>query len=324
LLRAVTANEAEDVEKMREGLLEARFGNSTKPTPRQAPAQELSGPPDILPNLGAGGSNAQAANVATMIAQDRTHTSQAQRIRHFVLKHHIEPARNAGRDEVRIRAGDVHRQMRLTNGMPAVCSALGSRKFLELADVALVDREGPANGSNVYFRFTLRSRSTSATIHRKPITPLPERQSSSEAVDLDLTDAIALVSCVKRKLPHAAQARDLYTSAFFRKARDLVEASGAPWFVLSAKYGLIRPDQVIEPYDFTLNTAGTAERRAWATSVLAELLSAIGNRKRVVFLAGERYREFLIEPLRQRGFTIEVPMDHLTRGEQLAWLSEHE
>ena len=37
-----------------------------------------------------------------------------------------------------------------------------------------------------------------------------------------------------------------------------------------------------------------------------------------------RYREFLIEPLQRRGIEVVVPMAHLTRGEQLGWLSENE
>ena len=40
--------------------------------------------------------------------------------------------------------------------------------------------------------------------------------------------------------------------------------------------------------------------------------------------AGARYREFLIEPLERLGITVFAPMAHLTRGEQLGWLTELE
>jgi hypothetical protein len=39
--------------------------------------------------------------------------------------------------------------------------------------------------------------------------------------------------------------------------------------------------------------------------------------------AGERYREFLIEPLQQRGLEVEIPMEGLRQGEQLEWLARH-
>ena len=74
--------------------------------------------------------------------------SQANRIREFVRDHYIAPARAAGRTEITIRAGDVHQEMSLTNAMPAVCSAIGSRKFDRFAGVmrtALIGPIGPAD-----------------------------------------------------------------------------------------------------------------------------------------------------------------------------------
>ena len=85
--------------------------------------------------------------------------------------------------------------------------------------------------------------------------------------------------------------------------------------------GLWRP--MSSPYDYTLNTLGVAERRDWATDILDKLLPEMASERRVVMFAGYRYREFLVEPLRQRGIEVEVPMANLTRGKQLAWLSEH-
>lgn len=132
------------------------------------------------------------------------------------------------------------------------------------------------------------------------------------------------MSCVKSKLGHPAPARELYTSAWFHLARDIVEASGARWFVLSSRYGLVAPTVEIAPYDYTLNSLGVSERQAWAAEVLNELLPHLTNEKRVVMFASDRYREFLIEPLKRHGITVEVPMAHLRRGEQLSWLSDHQ
>jgi hypothetical protein len=43
---------------------------------------------------------------------------------------------------------------------------------------------------------------------------------------------------------------------------------------------------------------------------------------RIVVLAGIRYREFLMDYLRQRARTVEVPMEGLRIGKQLHFLSE--
>jgi hypothetical protein len=197
--------------------------------------------------------------------------------------------------------------MGLSNAMPAVCSAIGSNKFSEFARVSLHHQTGPANGANVYFTFDLSPRPTSDRRIVPRREPVLRAKTTPTETDLDLSDAIVLVSCVKGKLPHSAPARELYTSAWFQKARRIVEASGSPWFVLSSLYGLVAPKTKIAPYDYTLKDLGVTERRAWATKVLDKLLPEIAGQQRVVMFAGHRYREFLIGPLRRHGKTV-VPI----------------
>ena len=132
--------------------------------------------------------------------------------------------------------------------------------------------------------------------------------------------SLYLVSCVGKKLSVPAPAAYLYTSAWFRKARSYVDNSGRPWFILSAKYGLLHPDRVVEPYDVTLNSLPVADRREWARNVLADLGSHLAGVDTVVFLAGKRYRQFLEGSLAAKGVTVSVPMEGLRIGEQLSWL----
>jgi hypothetical protein len=134
---------------------------------------------------------------------------------------------------------------------------------------------------------------------------------------------VYLVSCVSRKREQACDARDLYISDLFCKARRFAEASGCPWFILSAEYGLVAPGQVIAPYERTLNTMPAADRRAWGELVAAQLAEVVPELSRVVFLAGERYREFLARHLTNRGVEVSVPMEGLRIGEQLSWLRQH-
>jgi uncharacterized protein DUF6884 len=69
--------------------------------------------------------------------------------------------------------------------------------------------------------------------------------------------------------------------------------NGGEWFVLSAKYGLIRPTQVIEPYNETLLTMGKESRLTWGTWVFNQLWwsEKAGAERDIVILAGEAYRE---------------------------------
>lgn len=134
---------------------------------------------------------------------------------------------------------------------------------------------------------------------------------------------VYLVSCVSQKREQACEARDLYVSDLFRKARRYAESSGCPWFILSAEHGLVAPRQVIAPYERTLNTMVVADRRAWAERVAVQLAEAVPDLSQVVFLAGERYREFLARHLAGRSVVVSVPMEGLRIGEQLSWLGQH-
>ena len=103
---------------------------------------------------------------------------------------------------------------------------------------------------------------------------------------------IHLVACARQKRASGAMAADLYTSDLFAKARAYVEAVGGPWFILSARHGLLHPLQWVEPYDTTLADLSIAERRAWGARVAAQLDAAIGRTDgAIVLLAGRLYRQ---------------------------------
>ncbi|MGH7878403.1 MAG: DUF6884 domain-containing protein [Candidatus Binataceae bacterium] len=134
--------------------------------------------------------------------------------------------------------------------------------------------------------------------------------------------AVFLVSCVSEKHARPMPARELYCSPWFQKARAFVERQAGEWLILSAKYGLVEPDQVIEPYNETLNEKTIEERREWSKKVVQELRPHCPAGTSVAFLAGEKYREFLAPTLSELGCRVEVPMEGLGIGEQLRWLSE--
>ena len=135
-------------------------------------------------------------------------------------------------------------------------------------------------------------------------------------------ETIYLISCVSKKRSTPVRARDLYTSDWFLKARDYVESTGSPWFILSAEHGLVLPERTLAPYERTLNAMRKPERQTWATRVKAQTETSLPAADRIVVLAGIRYREFLLDYLRQRAETVEVPMEGLGIGRQLHYLTE--
>lgn len=136
-------------------------------------------------------------------------------------------------------------------------------------------------------------------------------------------DTIALVSCVKSKQAHPCAARDLYVSTWFHKARAYVEGLGIPWYILSAEHGLVPPEQVLAPYERTLEGMPVSQRRAWAEKVGCQLSELISPDDQVVVLAGAHYREYLMPTLNRLAARVQVPMEGMRIGEQLSWLGRH-
>ena len=127
-----------------------------------------------------------------------------------------------------------------------------------------------------------------------------------------------------RKRAHATEAQYVYDSALFTKALDYAKKHCDACFILSAKYGLVAPNQVISPYEETLNAQPRTARAKWAEKVWEDLRLNLHRGDQVVLLAGERYREFLVPKIIQHGCEVEVPMEGLGIGRQLQWLTQHD
>jgi hypothetical protein len=81
--------------------------------------------------------------------------SLANKIREFINKEYLIPAREKGLTEVTIRAGDVHDKMGLVNRMPAVIGAIETNIFKRKYQIKGMQRKGIANGPNVNFTLLL-------------------------------------------------------------------------------------------------------------------------------------------------------------------------
>ena len=66
----------------------------------------------------------------------------------------------------------------------------------------------------------------------------------------------------------------------------------------------------------------TRERLAWAELVQLQLLELLPTGAEVILLAGLRYREEIVPFLRERGFSVSVPLEGLPIGKQLQRLKQ--
>jgi hypothetical protein len=124
---------------------------------------------------------------------------------------------------------------------------------------------------------------------------------------------LVLVACCGPKLKGRHAARQIYQSDLFRKSSEYAEREGDEWGILSAKHGLLMPDDMLHDYDQTLNTMSVAQRLQWNVTVQTQLQP--WKHDRIVLLAGSRYCGWVTKE-----WNVERPMMGLGIGQQLAWL----
>jgi len=112
---------------------------------------------------------------------------------------------------------------------------------------------------------------------------------------------LVLVSCCGEKLEGSHRAEDLYQSQLFKASAAWAKANGKEWAILSAKHGLVWPDQVIESYDLKLS--GPDSRQYLKPNYYRKVCTAIGDYRnrvscpKIAVLAGKDYLEpFQYEP----------------------------
>lgn len=136
------------------------------------------------------------------------------------------------------------------------------------------------------------------------------------------TDVIALISCSSKKLDRPALARDLYTSALFRMSVAYVtNVLHVPWFVVSARHGLLHPDTRVTPYDVSVVKMRKRERAAWAHRIRESIRDLrcwkVGQRRTLTVLAGGEYAWAVCT---MPGYHVMEPMRGMMIGQRLAWL----
>ena len=144
--------------------------------------------------------------------------------------------------------------------------------------------------------------------------------------DCESVDLI-LVGCVKLKHRRASLARDLYASTAWKYRRSYAESHYCPWYILSAKHGLLDPDTWIEPYDLALATFSASERREWSQRVFDDLVTKVPvlRGKSIEVHAGKLYVEHgLGKGLSEAGAVLCRPLRHVVgQGQQHVWYREH-
>lgn len=138
---------------------------------------------------------------------------------------------------------------------------------------------------------------------------------------------LGLISCTKTKRNRRCKASEMYSASdLFKKAYAYCTKKYDKVAILSAKYGLLFPDEEVEPYNVTLYNMSVEKVKKWSDRVFRQFLAKIelNGLGKVYFHAGKRYRQYLIPMLEKMNVKYEVPLKNLGIGRQLRWYKEKE
>lgn len=133
---------------------------------------------------------------------------------------------------------------------------------------------------------------------------------------------IIFISCTKKKQDHPCKAQEMYQASQWFKGGWKYAKSLHPdaIYILSAKYGLLRPDDMISPYEQTLNAARDADIRKWSMMVANQIQKAgIDRSQETIFLCGTNYRKYIKNLFKNHS----APCSHLGIGKQMQFFKEH-
>lgn len=117
----------------------------------------------------------------------------------------------------------------------------------------------------------------------------------------------------------------LFRSDGFAAARTHAVHSRLPWFVLSAKHGLLDPDDVVSPFAIQIDDQPAAYRTAWGEWVVAQLADRVQLDGVVVEVhGGVDFAQPLRQPLARRGAVLDIPLPGTWRDAGPDARDEHE
>lgn len=160
------------------------------------------------------------------------------------------------------------------------------------------------------------------TEDQKPTIAQLAMRATNEIEALGPANCHALISCSKTKGDHRDLARNMYASPLYRKSVAVAEGWGLTFSILSAKYGLLDPDETIDPYDLTLKGASRQFKLEWAHRVDSQIRSSIDRKKRLVMLAGDDYFAPLAEVGTKDPLKFLAPMQGISLGNRLVFLNQ--
>lgn len=112
----------------------------------------------------------------------------------------------------------------------------------------------------------------------------------------------------------------IYISPLFKKSYSFCRNNYDKIYILSAKYGVLDPETIIENYDLTLSNFSVKDRKEWAMKCITQLDEIITPDDEIYWFAGIHYRKYLADLLPNKQYNL---VKSLGIGKQLSFYNNN-
>lgn len=126
---------------------------------------------------------------------------------------------------------------------------------------------------------------------------------------------IALISCTSSKKDYECEAKELYSNSLaFRLEYEIASKIAEKVYILSAKHGLISPNTVLAPYNYTLINKPKSVKVKWSNTVLNQMKQEVSleNDEFIIF-TGKDYYGYLLSSMKNYW----LPLKGIRQGERI-------
>lgn len=136
------------------------------------------------------------------------------------------------------------------------------------------------------------------------------------------TKPFFIVGCSKKKRKENSKAQNLYISTRFELSKKIAIRFGSDWAILSAKHGLLSPDEVIKPYDLSIKKLTNADKERWKKNLIKKLLQIVKNSQTIIFLGDNDYFNVIEKTIQKLGYQTHNVFKNIDHKYRVHWLKK--
>lgn len=134
---------------------------------------------------------------------------------------------------------------------------------------------------------------------------------------------VAVINCGSDKVHKQCKAKDLYTGSLFLASRFFCESNYKQYCILSAKYHVLLPDDVVDYYDLYLGSLSKKDKDVWNKITATQLLEKFPVGTEFDFYTSKMYLEGVLPILKQNDVSYTTNLNNLGLGYKIQWFQQH-